>query len=103
MQGVSQWGVWAGASERARDWAIVENRHQPTRLHLRTYVEDRYKITVYRGEEHGELFDLHDDPEERRNRWADPAFATVKADLMQRWLQAEISREPTRFSRIAHA
>jgi arylsulfatase A-like enzyme len=103
MQGVSQWNVWQGQADRARDWAIVENRHQPTRLHLRTYVEDRYKITVYRGEEYGELFDLVGDPGETRNRWADPDYSGVKADLMQRWLQAEISREPTRFPRIAHA
>jgi len=103
MQGVSQWKVWTGEAERARSWAMVENRHQPTRLHLRTYVEDRYKLTVYRGEGHGELFDLHDDPEERRNRWDVPEFATLKTELMHRWLQAELSREPTRFPRIAHA
>jgi uncharacterized sulfatase len=103
MQGVSQWPVWTGQADRARDWAIIENRHQPTRLHLRTYVEDRYKITVYRGDPEGELFDLHDDPDERRNLWNDPACTHLKAALMERWLQAEISREPTRFPRIAHA
>ena len=103
MQGVSQWKVWRGEKDRAREWAIVENRHQPTRLHLRTYVEERYKITVYRGESYGELFDFVEDPDERRNRWDDPDFAGVKADLMQRWMQAEISREPTRYPRIANA
>lgn len=103
MQGVSQWPVWTGQGDRARDWAIIENRHQPTRLHLRTYVEDRYKITVYRGDPEGELFDLRDDPDERRNLWNDPACTHLKAALMERWLQAEISREPTRFPRIAHA
>jgi uncharacterized sulfatase len=103
MQGVSQWPVWTGREDRVRDWAIVENRHQPTRLHLRTFVEDRYKITVYRGDPEGELFDLLDDPDERRNLWDDPACEPVKSELMHRWLQAEISREPTRYPRISHA
>jgi arylsulfatase A-like enzyme len=103
MQGISQWAVWTGQAERAREWAIVENRHQPTRLNVRTFVEDRYKITVYRGSDEGELFDLHEDPEERRNCWADPAYAEIRAGLMHRWLQAEMEREPTRYPRIAHA
>jgi uncharacterized sulfatase len=103
MQGVSQRGVWSGKDSSARSWAMVENRHQPTRLHLRTYVEDRYKLTVYRGEDYGELFDLGEDPEERHNRWSDLAFAAIKAELMHRFIQAEISREQTRFPRIANA
>jgi arylsulfatase A-like enzyme len=103
MQGVSQAKVWAGEEQSAREWAIVENRHQPTRLHLRTFVEDRYKLTVYRGEDYGELFDLHDDPAERHNRWADPEYAGIKAQLMHRFIQADISREATRFPRIANA
>jgi arylsulfatase A-like enzyme len=103
MQGVSQWEVWTGQADDARDWAMVENRHQPTRVHLRTYIEQRYKLTIYRGSDDGELFDLKDDPEERRNLWSSPEHATIKAELMQRWLQAELSREQTRFPRIANA
>ncbi len=103
MQGVSQWDVWRGEAAKARDWALVENRHQPTAVHLRTFVEERYKATVYRTSTDGELFDLADDPDERCNRWDDPAYAEVKVALLHRWLQAEIAREPTRFPRIAHA
>ena len=103
MQGVSQWAVWQGQAERAREWAMVENRHQPTRLSLRTLVTDRYKITVYRGSDEGELFDLQQDPQELRNRWADPACAGVKTAMLHRFVQAEIEREPTRFARIAGA
>ena len=82
---------------------LVENRHQPTALHLRTFVNDRYKLTLYRGHTYGELFDLQDDPEERRNRWDDPECAHIKARLLHRFLQAEMEREPTRFERIAGA
>ena len=103
MQGVSQWDVWRGRSERARVHVIVENRHQPSAVHLRTYVEDRYKLTVYRDHDHGELFDLGEDPDEFRNRWDDPAYTGLRCDLLRRFMSAELAREPTRFERIAHA
>jgi arylsulfatase A-like enzyme len=103
MQGVSQWDVWQGKAESAREWAMVENRHQPTKLSLRTLVTDRYKLTVYRGSQDGELFDLLDDPQELQNRWSDPEYAGVRAALMLRFVQAEMEREPTRFARIAGA
>ena len=103
MQGADQLDVWTGAADAARDHVLVENRHQPTALHLRTLVDQRYKLTVYRGHTYGELFDLQEDPEERRNRWDDSAFAEVKSNLLQRFVQAEMEREPTRFERIAGA
>jgi uncharacterized sulfatase len=58
---------------------------------------------VYRAHPYGELFDLETDPEERQNRWDDPAYAGVKAELMHRFLNAEMVREPMRFPRIAGA
>jgi arylsulfatase A-like enzyme len=103
MQGVNQLPVWQGEAESARDNVLVEFRHQPTALHLRTYIDERYKLTVYRNQEYGELFDLQEDPEERRNRWDDLDYAKVKHRLFQRFLNAEIEREPTRFARIAGA
>jgi uncharacterized sulfatase len=103
MQGVSQAAVWRGEAESARTWAICENRHQPTAVHLRTFIGERYKMTVYRGLDEGELYDLRDDPEERRNRWDDPEWRDVKLEVYAAWMQAELEREPTRFARIAGA
>jgi len=103
MQGVSQWPLWGGRADSARDHVVVENRHQPSAIHLRTLVTERYKITVYRGHDYGELWDLEADPGERHNRWDDPAFADVKRELLLRFVQAEMEREPTRLPRIAGA
>ena len=103
MQGVSQWPSWCGNAPPPRDHAIVENRHNPTTVHLRTYVDSRYKITVYRNADYGELFDLREDPGEIDNKWDDPAFREIKAGLLHKFVQAEIQREPTRMPRIAHA
>ena len=103
MQGFDQMPVWCGGAESARDHVVVENRHQPTLVHLRTYVDRRYKITVYRNADYGEMFDLQDDPGETRNLWDDPQHAQLKARLLHRFVQAEIQREPTRMPRVANA
>ncbi|WP_281385453.1 sulfatase-like hydrolase/transferase [Microlunatus parietis] len=103
MQGVDQRPVWTGATESVRDHVFVENRHQPTRVHLRTYVEERYKITIHRDQPYGELFDLADDPGEHRNRFDDPAYASVRAGLMERLVNAEVARERSPYPRIADA
>jgi len=99
MQGLSQWSTWCGGPA-VRDHAIVENRHEPTRVHLRTYVDGRYKVTVYRDHDYGELFDLTEDPGERRNLWDAPEALRLKAALLQRFLNAELLREPTRMPRV---
>jgi arylsulfatase A-like enzyme len=103
MQGLSQLDVWRGDERQAREHVLVENRHNPTTVHLRTLVTERYKITVYRDADYGELFDLEADPGELHNAWDDPAYAEVKSRLLLQFVQAEIQREPTRMPRIAGA
>jgi len=100
MQGVSQLEVWTGKRDAARDHVIVENRHEPTKVHLRTYVDARYKVTLYRDRDYGEIFDLEEDPGELRNLWADPEHLALKAELLRRFMNGEIKREPTRMPRI---
>ena len=103
MQGADQWPVWEGEQAPVCDLVIVENRHQPSAVHLRTYVTERYKLTLYRGHDYGELFDLQEDPHELVNLWDREECRALRAELMERALQAELRREPTRFSRIALA
>lgn len=103
MQGVDQTPVWRGDVERARDHVLAENRHQPTAVHLRTYIDQRYKLTLYRDRPWGELFNLNDDPDERRNLFDKPEHAGLRSALMHRFLNAEMVREPTRYQRIANA
>lgn len=103
MQGVDQWSCWTGSGGPARDHVIVENRHQPTTVHIRTYVDDSYKLTVYRGMEFGELFNLTEDPDEHRNLFFDPDYQQLRLEVNERFLQAEISREASQYLRIAVA
>lgn len=103
MAGLDQSPVWRGQIDKVRDHVLVENRHQPSTLNLRTYVDIRYKLTVYHDADHGELFDLKDDPGELHNRWDDPAWTSCKAGLLLRLAQAEMCREPRFMPRIGPA
>ncbi|MXV92015.1 MAG: sulfatase-like hydrolase/transferase [Chloroflexi bacterium] len=90
MTGLDQFAVWGGDESRARSSVIIENRHQPTTLHLKTFVGQRYKLTRYFGRDYGEIFDLRDDPGELRNLWADES---LRAELTEAMLRAELQKE----------
>jgi arylsulfatase A-like enzyme len=103
MTGVDQSDVWLGTKARARTWALVENRHEPTTIHLKTYVDDRYKLTVYYDRPYGELFDLVDDPGEIHNLWDSPGYQQLKNELVMKLLFVEMGKEPLWMPRIAGA
>ena len=103
MSGVDQTLVWTGAAESVRDHVVVENRHEPTTIHTRTYIDDRHKLTVHYGRDEGELFDLVSDPDEIDNHWADPEWTDTRAKLTQSLLHAELGKEPLAMPRIAGA
>ncbi|MCL2664596.1 MAG: sulfatase-like hydrolase/transferase [Defluviitaleaceae bacterium] len=98
--GVDQSGVWAGTKKSARDWIVCEHNHERGAVNLRTFVDHRYKLTVYLNMEHGDLYDLQEDPCELHNRWNDPAYEKIKAGLMHKFLLAEMEREPKFMPRI---
>ena len=93
MTGVDQRPVWAGEVDSAREDVLVENHHQPTTLHARTLVTERYKLTVYCNRPYGELFDLQADPDEWHNLWGEAGSAALKDALVERMLLAEMAQE----------
>jgi len=102
MTGVDQTDTWRGG-EPVRTWSITENHHGTNVVHMRTYVNPRYKITVYRTDEDGELFDLQEDPGEVRNLWHAPEAAELKCRLLREFMQATMESEQIRMPRIAGA
>jgi arylsulfatase A-like enzyme len=70
-------------------------------MSMRTLVDQRWRITYYRGVPWGELYDLANDPLEMDNLWDDPAAANAKRELTERLVHkmmelAERSPLPTR-------
>lgn len=103
MTGVDQSGVWFGEQPFARDHVLVENRHQPTTMNIRTYIDSRYKLTVYFNRNYGEMFDLAEDPGEIVNLWDRPECQALKLSLMQKFISAEMGREPLPMPRVCGA
>jgi uncharacterized sulfatase len=103
MTGLNMLPEWSGHCDALRDHIICENRHQPTKLHLKTYVNERYKITIYYGRDYGELFDLQEDPKEINNLWNEADFQSLKAELCMKYIHAELIKEPLPMPRIAGA
>ena len=103
MTGVDQTNVWRGEQESARESVMVEFRHQPTTIHLKTYVEERYKITMYYKQSYGELFDLQEDPGEVNNLWDAPEYQSLKTELLIKLLHEDLGNESIPMPRIAGA
>lgn len=103
MTGKSQKDVLMQKRESVRDHIICEHHHEPTKINLRTYVDERYKLTVYYNETYGELFDLQEDPNEVNNLWDNQEYKDLKMSLMLKYIWAELGKEPLWMPRIAHA
>lgn len=103
MTGISQLKVWTGEKEKVRDSVICENHHEPTTINQRTFIDERYKITVYMDKEYGEIYDLKEDPKEIINLWDKEEYAEIKTKLLLKYIWAELSKEPMWMPRIAGA
>lgn len=100
MTGVDQSKVWINEKEHARDHIICEFRHEPTTIHQKTYVDERYKITVYYHQTYGEIFDLLNDPFELNNLWDHPDYSELKQELLLKYIWAELGKESMPMPRI---
>jgi len=69
--------------EGPREHVLTEDDILRGILAFRTLTTRRWRITRNeRDPEGGELYDLQEDPGELVNRWADPARASVRSDLL---------------------
>lgn len=93
MTGMDQSPVWMARLNHLRQYAICEMHHSPSVVHLKTYITERYKITVHNNAIYGELYDLQNDPGEHQNLWNDSNFADLKLSLLTQFVQAELKKD----------
>lgn len=90
---------------RVRDALLIEEDELfgvtglPGPVRMRTLLTDSARLTVYAGTEEAELFDHTTDPEERRNRHADPDAGSLREAMRARLIElllraADESRTP---------
>ena len=52
-------------------------------VRLRTLVTDQYRMTIYQGNDWGEIYDLKNDPAEINNLWNDGETEAIKLKLLE--------------------
>jgi hypothetical protein len=101
MQGRSLLPVIDGAATRHRESVLIEEDAQKAHFgfteppRIRTMITERFRLSLYGRTGHGELFDLEDDPNELRNRFASPDHATSRASLMEELVLSEMEAADT--------
>ncbi len=101
--GKNQREVWEGKKDSVRDNIICEHNHERNTINLRAYVDKRYKLVLMQNNTYGELYDLEEDPGELDNRFNDEEFKDIKAELMMKYIWAELEKESLFMPRIAGA
>ncbi|MCC7353848.1 MAG: sulfatase-like hydrolase/transferase [Anaerolineae bacterium] len=91
MQARSLWPLLTGQTDlhHHRDDVYCEyynalTSHKAPQAHATMVRSDRYKLVAVHGMDAGELYDLHDDPNETHNRWDDAAYQAVKLAMLKR-------------------
>ena len=62
----------------------------------------RHRLVHYADRPYGELYDLEQDPDALHNRWADPAYATVKHELRLALLNRLMANQERPDTRLAN-
>lgn len=102
VQGVSQMPILRGERDCVRDWALVDFLASPL-YHLQALIFEDHKLVLDRDREEGELYDLGADPDQNRNRFADPAMAERKLRMMQKLCQVQMAAAGTMPARVSYA
>ena len=103
LPGKSLVPLLTGGAGAVQDAVLIENDEDYRGVSLRTLVTDRAIYTRYRGNRHGELFDLGVDPVQRFNRWADPGAAALRAEMEGRLLDKIVDTQARHVRQVAVA
>ena len=97
IQGRSLLPEIGGAEDQGPGCALIEQEDQrdyfglDAPIRLRTFVTNRYRMTIYHGHDWGEIYDLQEDPSEINNLWDDPSCVGLKADLMEQLARQQMA------------
>jgi arylsulfatase A-like enzyme len=80
-----------------RDGVVIEEDDLPIHMgelgpvRMSSFIDGRWRITLWHGEPRGELFDREVDPHELQNLWGYPGAAGVRAELTERLLRERLA------------
>ncbi len=95
---IPEWMEGRPLLDGPREHCLTENDFSIINwLPMRTLTTPDYKLHAYLEHPFGELYDLEDDPGEVVNRFDDPAYAAIRADLealLKATMNHDARREP---------
>ena len=100
VAGISQKDVWNGKIDSVRNFVFCENNMERDSVYMKSFVTDKYKLTVYLNMEFGEFYDLESDPGEIKNLWDNPEYTNLKMTLLHKFIQAGMKSEPNFMPRL---
>lgn len=89
MQGHSLLPLMLGQQSKVRDALLIEEEGQrrdfglERRLRMRTLRTERHRLTIYDGQQWGELYDCIEDPMQYRNLWNQPQALNTRQALSE--------------------
>ncbi len=98
VQGRSFLGSLRDGGEASRSEVMVEYNDANARqgyqspARIRSLITDDWTLIVPGGEAWGELYDRNADPQNTDNKWDDPAYAEIRAQLIRRLLDRVIAQ-----------
>jgi arylsulfatase A-like enzyme len=109
MQGIDLIGQIRSAAPQTREGILAEEDELNAQVNgmgaqrIWTFIRDQWRLSMWYGDEAGQLFNRDSDPHEMNNLWFDPEHASIKADLMERMMRermhlGETLPIPTRFA-----
>ena len=104
MQGFNMTPILLDPNKKVRDCVFIENDEEVGSLEarLRHLVTEDYKLTIYEGfEDHGDLFDRKNDPDELNNLWYNEKFNNIRFKLVNKLLQENLKAQTHYPKRVA--
>lgn len=101
IQGLSLLPAMDGDRPLGRDDMLVEEEGQRTmfgftgRTRMRSLRTATHRLSVYEGQDWGEIYDLVRDPDENHNLWSQPGSAGLRQELLHRLALAMIRYSDT--------
>jgi len=99
MQGYDMTPVLENPDLKIRDCCFIENDEEvgPLFVRLRHLITEDYKLSIYEGlEDHGDLFDRKNDPDELNNLWFESNAKDIKLKMLNKLLHENL-RAQTRW------
>jgi arylsulfatase A-like enzyme len=89
MQGVNVFAPSTQDNQHAREGIFAEEDQLSAQVNdmgpqrIWTFIKDQWRLSIWYGDETGQLYDRSNDPHEMNNLWFNPEYASVKGDLME--------------------